>query len=293
MQNVLRDWLRVGFVLGWFRCGGYFLHLGANFVHLPKGVLNQPLLAFVYDDHIVVVVQVVLHGKDGQHFGPVARPSVTVLVVVFHRGFAALRMRRHNVVDRCAKVCIGFRNDFGNADAIRIAGFIGKQNAHRGADYRRSRAYDHRQHQHHAARAKQCKQRTGCAAYRACQHRFQPQPGSLQHRADSAQRGLSDAATGKDRDGIGQSDAAAKHRAARLLLQMAAHRFVREVLAFQRLHFVMVGIGRFDLLLIQRLLPKTLTLACFSPVGVLRQRSIFRFSGLGGVCGWHTLALFL
>ena len=48
--------------------------------------------------------------------------------------------------------------------------------------------------------------------------------------------------------------------AARLLLQMAAHRFAREVLAFQRLHFVMVGIGCFDLLLIQRLLPKALTL---------------------------------
>jgi len=63
------------------------------FVHRQKGVLNQPLLAFVYNDHIAVVVQVVLHGKDGQHFGPVARPSVTVLVVIFHCGFAALRMR--------------------------------------------------------------------------------------------------------------------------------------------------------------------------------------------------------
>ena len=52
----------------------------------------------------------------------------------------------------------------------------------------------------------------------------------------------------------------AKYRAARLLLQMAAHRFAREVLAFQRLHFVTVGIGRFDLPLIQRLLPKALTL---------------------------------
>ena len=31
--------------------------------------------------------------------------------------------------------------------------------------------------------------------YRARQHRFQPQPRSLQHRADSAQRGLSDAAS--------------------------------------------------------------------------------------------------
>ena len=109
---------------------------------------------------------------------------------------------------------------------------------------------------------------------------------------NSAQRGLLDAA-GKDRDSIGQSDAVAKHRAARLLLQMAAHRFAREVLAFQRLHFVTVGIGRFDLLLIQRPLPKALALACFSPVSALRQRNILCFSGLGGVCGWHTLALFL
>ena len=131
VKNVLRDRLRVGFVLGRFRRGGYFLHLGAYFVHRPKGFLNQLLLAFVYDDHIAVVVQVVLYSKDGQHFGPVTRPSVTVLVVVFHRGFAALRMRRHNVVDRRAEVGIGFRNDFGNTDAVRVAGFIGKQDAHR------------------------------------------------------------------------------------------------------------------------------------------------------------------
>ena len=104
---------------------------------------------------------------------------------------------------------------------------------------------------------------------------------------------MSDAVTGKDGDGIGQSDAVAKHRAARLLLQMAAHRFAREVLAFQRLHFVTVEIGSFDRLLIQRPLPKTLTLTDFSPVGTLPQGGIFCFSGLGGVCGWHTLALFL
>ena len=93
------------------------------FVHRQKGVLNQPLLAFVYNDHIAVVVQVVLHGKDGQHFGPVARPSVTVLVVVIHRGFAAFRVRRHNVIDRRAEVGVGFGNDFGNTDAVRVAGY--------------------------------------------------------------------------------------------------------------------------------------------------------------------------
>lgn len=94
-------------------------------------------------------------------------------------------------------------------------------------------------------------------------------------------------------DSIGQSDAAAEHRAARLLLQMATHRFAREVLAFQRLHFVAVGIGSFDRLLIQRLLPKALALADFSPVGTLRRRSVFRFSGLDDVRGWHAQALFL
>ena len=56
VQNVLRDRLRVRFVLGRFRRGGHFLHLGIYFVHSPKGVLNQLLLAFVYDDHIAVVV---------------------------------------------------------------------------------------------------------------------------------------------------------------------------------------------------------------------------------------------
>ena len=131
MQNVLRDRLRVGFVLGRFRCGGHLLHLCADFVHRPKGILNQPFLALVYDYHIAVVVQVVLHGKDGQHFGPVARPSVTVLVVVFNRGFAALRMDGYDVIDGRAKVSIGLGNNFGNADAVRVAGFIGKQNAHR------------------------------------------------------------------------------------------------------------------------------------------------------------------
>ena len=180
---------------------------------------------------------------------------MTVLVVVFHRGFAALRVRRHNVVD--------------------------------------GRANDHRQHQHHAARAQQGQQRTGCAAYRARQHRFQPQPSSLQHRVYSAMRGLSNASIGKDRDGIGQSDAVAKHRATRPLLQMAAHRFAREMLAFQRLHFVTIEIGRLDFPLIQRPLPKALAFEGFSLVSGLPQGGIFCFSGLGGVRGWHTLALFL
>ena len=154
MQNVLRDRLRVGFVFGRFRRGGYFLYLGIYFVHRPKGVLNQPLLAFVNDDHIAVVVQVVLHGKDGQHFGPVACPCVAVLVVVGDGSFAALRVGRYDVIDDRAEVGVGVGYDFGNRDAVGIAGFIGKQDAHRGANYRRSCAYDHCQQQHHAARAK-------------------------------------------------------------------------------------------------------------------------------------------
>ena len=74
---------------------------------------------------------------------------------------------------------------------------------------------------------------------------------------------------------------------------MAAYRFAREVLAFQRLHFVTVGIGSFDLSQIQRLLSKTLAFADFSPVCTLRRRSIFCFSRLGDVRGWHAQALFL
>ena len=131
VQNVLRDRLRVGFVLGRFRRGGHLLHLGAYFVHCPKSVLNQPFLALVYDDDIAVVVQVVLHGKDGQHFGPVARPSVTVLVVVGDGGFAALRVDGYDFIDGRAEVGVGVGYDFGNGDAVGVAGFIGKQDAHR------------------------------------------------------------------------------------------------------------------------------------------------------------------
>ena len=131
VQNVLRERLLVGFVLGRFRRGGHLLDFTSDFVHRPESILYHLLFSFINYDHIAVVVQVVLHGKDGQHFGPVARPSVTVLVVVFHHSFAAFRVRRHNVVDCRAEVGVGFRNDFGKADAVRVAGFIGKQDAHR------------------------------------------------------------------------------------------------------------------------------------------------------------------
>ena len=87
-------------------------------MHRPKGVLNQPFLALVYDYHIAVVVQIVLYGKDGQHFGPVTRPSVTVLVVVFHRGFAALRVDGYDVIDGRAEVGIGLGNNFGDRNAV-------------------------------------------------------------------------------------------------------------------------------------------------------------------------------
>ena len=88
----------------------------------------------------------------------------------------------------------------------------------------RNRAYDHRQHQHHAACAKQ-RHHEPAARRIVRKYRFQQQPSSLQHRAHSAKRGLSNPATGERLGAcVGQSDAAAEHRAARLLLQMAAHR---------------------------------------------------------------------
>ena len=111
--------------------------------------------------------------------------------------------------------------------------------------------------------------------------------------ADCFNRGLFIADCGQFGRLGNEGSGIARRCGSRLLLQMATHRFAREMLAFQRLHFVTVGIGSFDLSQIQRLLSKALALADFSPVGTLRRRSIFRFSGLGGVCGWHTLALFL
>ena len=100
-------------------------------MHGPKGILDQQLFAFVDDNHIAVGIQIGVNRKDGQHFGPVACPSVTVLVVIFDGGFTALRLGSYDLVDGLTKVGVGFRNDFRNADAVRVAGFIGKQNAHR------------------------------------------------------------------------------------------------------------------------------------------------------------------
>ena len=131
-------------------------------MHGPKGILNQQLFGFVYHHHIAVGIQIGVNRKDGQHFGPIACPSVTVLVVIFYGGFTALRVGSYDLVDGFTKVGIGFRNDFRNADAVWVAGFISKQNAHRGADHRRSSADDHSQQQHHAAGTEQGQQRCSC-----------------------------------------------------------------------------------------------------------------------------------
>ena len=100
-------------------------------MHGPKGILNQQLFGFVYHHHIAVGIQIGVNRKDGQHFGPIACPSVTVLVVIFHGGFTALRVGSYDLVDGFTKVGIGFSNDFRNADAVWVAGFISKQNTHR------------------------------------------------------------------------------------------------------------------------------------------------------------------
>ena len=91
-----------------------------------------------------------------------------------------------------------------------------------------------------------------------CRYRFPCGDGSLRH--VGVPRGQASAVIQQHLIAVAVVPAADQHRSARLLLQMAAHRFAREVLAFQRLHFVTVGIGRFDLPLIRHLLPKALTL---------------------------------
>ena len=91
-----------------------------------------------------------------------------------------------------------------------------------------------------------------------CRYRFPCGDGSLRH--VDVPRGQARAVVQQNLVAVAIVPAADQHRTARLLLQMAAHRFAREVLAFQRLHFVTVGIGRFDLPLIRHLLPKALTL---------------------------------
>ena len=91
-----------------------------------------------------------------------------------------------------------------------------------------------------------------------CRYRFPCGNGSLRH--VGVPRGQARTAVQQNLVAVAVVPAADKHRATRLLLQMAAHRFAREVLALQRLHFVMVGIGRFDLPLIRRPFPKMLAL---------------------------------
>ena len=82
------------------------------------------------NDHVAVGVEVGMHRKDGQNLRPITRPSVTVLVVVFHRGFAALRVGGYDVIDGRAEVSVGFGYDFGNRDAVGVVGFVRKQDAH-------------------------------------------------------------------------------------------------------------------------------------------------------------------
>ena len=123
VQDVFSLLLRVGVVLG--RVGSYvhFLDLVGDFVHSPKGVLNMLLLGGIDNDNVAVGVKVGMYRKDSQHLRPVACPCVTVLVVVGDGGFAALRVGGYDVIDGCAEVGVGFGNDFGNTDAVRVAGY--------------------------------------------------------------------------------------------------------------------------------------------------------------------------
>ena len=131
VQNVLRDRLRVGVVLGGFGSGVYFFDLVGDLVHSPKGVLDALHLGGIDNDNVAIRVEVGMYCKDGQHLRPVACPCMTVLVVVGDGGFAALRVGGYDVIDGRAEVGVGVGYDFGNRDAVGIAGFIGKQDAHR------------------------------------------------------------------------------------------------------------------------------------------------------------------
>ena len=105
-------------------------------MHSPKGVLDALHLGGIDNDNVAIRVEVGMYRKDGQHLRPVACPCMTVLVVVGDGGFAALRVGGYDVIDGRAEVGVGVGYDFGNRDAVGIAGFIGKQDAHGRADHR-------------------------------------------------------------------------------------------------------------------------------------------------------------
>ena len=201
-----------------------------DFVHCPKGVLDALLLGGIDNDNVAIRVEVGMYCKDGQHLRPVACPCMTVLVVVCDGGFAALRVGGYDVIDGRAEVGVGVGYDFGNRDAVRVAGFIGKQDAHRGADHRRSRAYDHRQQQHHAARTKQRQQRLRGVPHSLGEQGFDFGCDIMNATADCFNRGLFTAdcgqlgCVGNDGSGI------ARRCGSRLLLQIAAHSLAGQVL---------------------------------------------------------------
>ena len=73
-----------------------------------------------------------------------------------------------------------------------------------------------------------------------CRYRFPCGNSSLRH--VGVPRGQARAVIQQNLITVAVVPAADQHRADSLLLQVATHRFAREVLAFQRLHFVAVGI---------------------------------------------------
>ena len=230
VQNIVGLLLRVGVVLGGFGSGVYFFDLVGDLVHSPKGVLDALHLGGIDNDNVAIRVEVGMYCKDGQHLRPVACPCMTVLVVVGDGGFAALRVGGYDVIDGRAEVGVGVGYDFGNRDAVGIAGFIGKQDAHRGANHRRSRANKHCQQQHHAARAKQRQQRLRGAPHSLGEQGFDFGCDIMNATADCFNRGLFIAdcgqleCVGNDGSGI------ARRCGSRLLLQIAAHSLAGQVL---------------------------------------------------------------
>jgi len=111
----------------------HFLDLTFNAVHHPECIDKQVSLFSVDHNDIIVAVQVLVDCKDGQHLRPIAGPGVAVLILIVKFHIAAFRMVRHQITDGFTKFGVGFQHNLSDGNAVGIAAFIGKKDAHRTA----------------------------------------------------------------------------------------------------------------------------------------------------------------
>lgn len=102
-----------------------------DLVHCPKGIFDLFPAVFINDDHILILIQIMVYGENSKDFGPVACPGVAVLIFVVHFRFTAFRVGGHDLIDLFTKFTVRFLNDLRNGDAAGIPGFVGKENPHR------------------------------------------------------------------------------------------------------------------------------------------------------------------